>query len=410
MSAGFIPEQPVYGPGRGTTNSARPIKRYVRTYRVLQCLSRLRFETCLDVGGAEGYTAALIERQLEARCAVADARPEALAFAREHYGLPGVAIDAHHLPFRTGSFDVVLSTETVEHLPHPVEAMLEMARVARKAVLVSTCEARPSRCLSWFSRKLADYGTAGGHINFFTAQDFRSVLGGPTRALNQLIKPGLSRSSSQLLRYGGSDRDEILDGLRRITWTDAFIPGSRGIVAFRVLDPRAERERPTLDDDAILEAILDHVLEPGTRGAGTGRPGGWLHERLACPSCLLSLEEGPPFRCPSCGLEAGTEEGVPILRPIPRRLDTFDRERYQGTLEKVGLTRETVEATKKRLETRRGVTSPRLRSALRLGRRTVQTLEGVRRTAIYLGSRKRERPSVTAESRERTTEEGEGWR
>jgi hypothetical protein len=98
------------------------------------------------------------------------------------------------------------------------------------------------------------------------------------------------------------------------------------------------------------------------------------------------------------------------LRPIPRRLDTFDRERYQGTLEKVGLTRETVEATKKRLETRRGVTSPRLRSALRLGRRTVQTLEGVRRTAIYLGSRKRERPSVTAESRERTTEEGEGWR
>ncbi len=39
--------------------------------------------------------------------------------------------DAEKLPYCDKSFDVVISCETIEHLPHPTEALREMARVCR---------------------------------------------------------------------------------------------------------------------------------------------------------------------------------------------------------------------------------------------------------------------------------------
>lgn len=39
--------------------------------------------------------------------------------------------DAQSLPYATGSFDLIVSCETIEHLPDPAAALREMARVAR---------------------------------------------------------------------------------------------------------------------------------------------------------------------------------------------------------------------------------------------------------------------------------------
>jgi 2-polyprenyl-3-methyl-5-hydroxy-6-metoxy-1,4-benzoquinol methylase len=49
---------------------------------------------------------------------------------------PGVPLqlaqaDAQNLPYATSSFDMIVSCETIEHLPDPAAALREMARVAR---------------------------------------------------------------------------------------------------------------------------------------------------------------------------------------------------------------------------------------------------------------------------------------
>ena len=45
--------------------------------------------------------------------------------------------DVHHLPFKKGSFDVVLCTEVLEHLPNPRIGFHEICQVSRKLILVT---------------------------------------------------------------------------------------------------------------------------------------------------------------------------------------------------------------------------------------------------------------------------------
>lgn len=50
---------------------------------------------------------------------------------------PGVICgDAHTLPFDDGAFDVVASKQTLPHLADPARAIAEMARVARRGVII----------------------------------------------------------------------------------------------------------------------------------------------------------------------------------------------------------------------------------------------------------------------------------
>ena len=44
--------------------------------------------------------------------------------------------DAQAMPFSDAAFDVIISCETIEHLPHPRAALLEMARVCRPGGLL----------------------------------------------------------------------------------------------------------------------------------------------------------------------------------------------------------------------------------------------------------------------------------
>ena len=45
--------------------------------------------------------------------------------------IPTVVADAHHLPFRDGIFDSVFSSDVLEHLPNPSQAIKEQTRVCR---------------------------------------------------------------------------------------------------------------------------------------------------------------------------------------------------------------------------------------------------------------------------------------
>ena len=91
----------------------------------------------LDVGcGLGGKSAAFAERGMRVvgvDLSVENARAGArFAKKRRLEGVDFVAADAVRLPVPSGSFDVVVSTDTFEHLPEPEASLSEMCRALRK--------------------------------------------------------------------------------------------------------------------------------------------------------------------------------------------------------------------------------------------------------------------------------------
>lgn len=88
----------------------------------------------LDVASGEGYGSAFLAHH--ARSVVgADVDPEAVAHAEARYGGEGgprfQRADIDALPFPDASFDVVVSFETIEHVPDPMHALAELRRVLK---------------------------------------------------------------------------------------------------------------------------------------------------------------------------------------------------------------------------------------------------------------------------------------
>jgi len=87
-------------------------------------------------------------------------------------GYPATVADVERLPFADGSFDVVICCETLEHVPNPVSAINELARVCRGRVVVT---------IPWIERTRITARPAGwpdveSHIFEFSETDFQRVL------------------------------------------------------------------------------------------------------------------------------------------------------------------------------------------------------------------------------------------
>lgn len=104
--------------------------------------------TVLDVGTGSGETLSrlcdwLRRRGHETRVVGVDTHPEVLDVARTR--VPELLLaraDVRALPFADRAFDIVTATLVLHHLPDAlqIDALREMARVARRAVLVAELE------------------------------------------------------------------------------------------------------------------------------------------------------------------------------------------------------------------------------------------------------------------------------
>ena len=75
--------------------------------------------------------------------------------------------DALHLPFPEASFDRVIASEVLEHIPHDIEAMGELARVLRPGGTIAVTVPRfGPELLNW---ALSDeyHNVPGGHIRIY---------------------------------------------------------------------------------------------------------------------------------------------------------------------------------------------------------------------------------------------------
>lgn len=83
--------------------------------------------------------------------------------------------DATALPYASGSFDTVVSFETLEHVPDPDAVLQEFHRVCRRNIIFSVpnCELPPELSAS---RLTYFHYTDKSHVNFFTRESLRAKV------------------------------------------------------------------------------------------------------------------------------------------------------------------------------------------------------------------------------------------
>lgn len=96
-------------------------------------LPDVRGKRVLEIGCGRGVFARYLTEQ-GAQVVAADFSPAAVSHARARLeGLDATAIvaDVQDIPFPDQSFDVVISQETLEHVPDPAQGLAELVRVTR---------------------------------------------------------------------------------------------------------------------------------------------------------------------------------------------------------------------------------------------------------------------------------------
>ena len=85
--------------------------------------------------------------------------------------------EASRLPFGDDEFDLAAAIEVLEHVPDPEATVAEMARVARRHLLVSVPHEPLWRLLNMArGAYLRELGNTPGHVNHWTQRGFVSLL------------------------------------------------------------------------------------------------------------------------------------------------------------------------------------------------------------------------------------------
>jgi len=138
-------------------------------------------ESILDVGCGEGVLTAQWADQLGSGRIVGidldDPKLKAEWDRRQRANLDYRVEDATNLSFSNGEFDMATAIEVLEHVPDPERTVSEMARVARRWVLVSVPREPLWRGLNMArGAYIKDLGNTPGHINHWSKRSFVKML------------------------------------------------------------------------------------------------------------------------------------------------------------------------------------------------------------------------------------------
>jgi SAM-dependent methyltransferase len=139
-------------------------------------------QSLLDVGCDEGVLTHKWALQMGPQKRVVgidldDPHLHALWESRQAPNLEYRVMKAEAMPFADGEFDMASAIEVLEHVPDPEHTVAEMARVAKRWILVSV----PREPL-WRGLNLArgaywkDLGNTPGHLNHWSKRSFVSLL------------------------------------------------------------------------------------------------------------------------------------------------------------------------------------------------------------------------------------------
>lgn len=158
--------EPIYGFRKGHSEPDI-VGKYINAYQIMKALSHLEFDSLLDVGAAEGYKAFIAKRLFGAKVNCSDLSRMACKRAAEVFCIDSVPADIRRLPFKDAEFDVVLCSETLEHVSDLHGAVDELLRVASKAVVI-TVPHEPKHKVDRNVEKKVPHG----HIHRFDVKSF----------------------------------------------------------------------------------------------------------------------------------------------------------------------------------------------------------------------------------------------
>lgn len=202
----------------------------------------VRHRAVVDVACGEGYGCAALLRAGASSVLGIDVSAEACEHAARKYGIEVRVGDAAAMPLATRSADVIVSFETIEHLPRPEQFVRECARVLKHdgRLIIST----PDKAV---------YGNQGWdnhfHCSEMTRAEFVSILQGyfgRVRLYSQVTETGpwwlprsLAARSTPWRKFrgywrlrrtvGGSRWDYVPEGARQdpVTAICGRLPGER---------------------------------------------------------------------------------------------------------------------------------------------------------------------------------------
>jgi ubiquinone/menaquinone biosynthesis C-methylase UbiE len=290
-------------PHGGYTPAA--FRHYIRRLALLDALAGLEFQSALDVGCAEGYFMQTVRERFGVEVWGVDLSTVALAKAHDKYGLTVAAADATRLPFADGSFDLVYSTEVIEHVLDPDLMVAELRRVARGTVLVTTPVSQTE------DEHEPDFELrAEGHVNNFDPATVRRLFGPDARL-------GSFRCNATLALIVGVGRylpAGLRDGFYRL---DHRVSQRWGAPTHRLKPLRNRDWLITVPGLGAAAGAGEQAVEGPVEGAaGAGR--GTL--RWGCPLCRGELkEQEQALCCASCGAVYAVKDGVPdFFQTAPR--------------------------------------------------------------------------------------------
>jgi 2-polyprenyl-3-methyl-5-hydroxy-6-metoxy-1,4-benzoquinol methylase len=149
-----------------------------------QLLARAAPDSILDVGCGEGILTAQWAQRLAGGRVVGvdlqDPKLEAEWARRERRAnLEFKAMSVAALRYDDDEFDLVAATEVLEHVLDPGRALAEMARVARRHLIVSVPREPLWRALNVLrGAYVRQLGNTPGHLNHWSRGEFVNLVGG----------------------------------------------------------------------------------------------------------------------------------------------------------------------------------------------------------------------------------------
>jgi 2-polyprenyl-3-methyl-5-hydroxy-6-metoxy-1,4-benzoquinol methylase len=135
----------------------------------------------LDVGCGEGVLVhKWAQRLAERRVVGIDLEEPSIQEGWAKHQAPNLeyrVMRAENLPFAEDEFDVACAIEVLEHVPNPEHTLAEMARCAKRHLLVSVPREPLWRMLNMTrGAYISDLGNTPGHLNHWSKRSFTRLL------------------------------------------------------------------------------------------------------------------------------------------------------------------------------------------------------------------------------------------
>jgi uncharacterized protein YbaR (Trm112 family)/SAM-dependent methyltransferase len=318
-----------------------------RKLAIFRWLDRLSFESFIDVGSGWEYYPYLAHARYGVRAYYCDMIHTAnRPLDDRRYGKldHAVTVKVSRLPFRDESFDVVLSSEVLEHLVRPVEAIAELLRITRKCLVMTSLEALSRNRLErlWSDLRV---DTRIPHVerNFFVLDELAALFGAGFHhqcLFDDVVAPvsHFESPERQAAVFGSlRNRRQLTEALSRAVRVGGHGPRTMGILLLKTKDGSTIPPPDPAGDAAAADWLIgEAAAHERTIWNGFGiweaiRRNPALHPKdivpehpvadallalLQCPDCRAALERnGGGLVCRGCGASFDADYGVPILLP-----------------------------------------------------------------------------------------------